>query len=349
MKNWKKTLLNENSSISSAIKCLNNSGLQIILVVNKKNKLIGTITDGDIRRKILSGFSLKSSIKNIIKKNCLTVTLSTSDYMMNKLMQINKVYQLPIINKNKKIIGLKIWHNDTSSSQYENKIVIMAGGKGKRMLPFTKNRPKPLLLLGNKPILEHILVKAKSEGFKNFIISTNYLGHMIRNFFGNGDHWGVSIKYLKENYILGTAGPLALLKPKPKLPFIVCNGDVISDIRFKDLIDFHRKNNALVTMAVKPHELRNPYGVVEINGNKIINLKEKPISKSYVNAGVYAFNPSALKYFKKKAENIDMVTLIKNLIKKSNKVLAFPAYESWFDIGMPKDFKKVKRKINQKN
>jgi len=349
MKNWKKTLLNENSTIRSAIQCLNHSGLQIILVVNKKFKLVGTITDGDIRRKLLSGFSLKNSIKKIINKNCLTTTLSASDYMMNKLMQINKIYQLPIVDKNKKVIGLKIWRKDLISQEYKNTIVVMAGGKGKRMLPYTKNCPKPLLSLGNKPILEHIFLKAKSEGFKNFAVATNYLGHMIQDYFGNGKKLGIKIRYINENFFLGTAGALALLDPVPKLPFIVCNGDVISDIRFKDLISFHIKNQALVTMAVKPHELRNPYGVANIKGNKITDIKEKPISKSYVNAGVYAFNPKILKYLNNKVEYLDMVTLIKNLIRKSNKVLAFPAYEYWFDIGMPKDFNKVKKKLTKKN
>ena len=227
MKNWKKALLDEDSTIRSAIKCLNESGLQVILVVNKKKKLIGTITDGDIRRKLLEGFSIKNSIKKIINKNCLTANPSISEYMMNKLMEINEIYQLPIVDKNKKVIGLKVWRKTLISNQYENTIFIMAGGKGKRMLPYTKNKPKPLLFLGNKPVLEHILAKAKSEGFKNFIISTKYLGHMIRNYFKNGEKWNIKIKYVNENFFLGTAGALALLHPKPKLPFVVCNGDVV--------------------------------------------------------------------------------------------------------------------------
>ena len=238
MKNWKKTLLSENSSIDSAIKCLNNSELQIVLVVKKNRKLIGTITDGDIRRGLLNGYSIKNSIKKIINKNCLTVSRSTSDYTMDKLMDANDIYQLPVVDRNKKVIGLKTWRESVVSDQIENKIVIMAGGKGKRMLPYTKKYPKPLLILGNKPILEHIMIKAKSEGFKNFVFAINYLGHMIEKFFGNGSKLGIKIKYLKEKRPLGTAGALSLLNPKPRLPIIVCNGDVISDIRFRDLLDF---------------------------------------------------------------------------------------------------------------
>tara|TARA_Y100000590_G_scaffold205350_2_gene232875 strand:+ start:10307 stop:11344 length:1038 start_codon:yes stop_codon:yes gene_type:complete len=344
MKNWKKTLLNENSSIGSAIKSLNESELQIVLVVKKNLKLIGTITDGDIRRKLLSGHSIKSSIKKIINKNCLTVSRSTSDYIMNKLMEANDVYQLPIVDKNKKVIGLKTWREPAISDQIENKIVVMAGGKGRRMLPYTKKYPKPLLVLGNKPILEHILIKAKSEGFKNFVLAINYLGHMIEKFFKNGNKLNVKIKYIKEKKPLGTAGALSLLNPKPKFPIIVCNGDVISDIRFRDLLDFHIKNRAHITVAVKPHELRNPYGVIEINGNKIIGLKEKPVSKSYINAGVYVLDPIVFKHFRK-VKYLDMVTLIKKLTKKTSRILAFPAYEYWADIGRPKDYFKVNKRL----
>ena len=175
------------------------------------------------------------------------------------------------------------------------KAMILASGFGKRIRPLTLNCPKPLLKFGDKPILEHIVLKAKSEGFNKFIFSINYLGHKINNFFSNGEDWNVKIKYIKENKPLGTAGSLSLLNPKPKKPFIVCNGDIVSDIRFENLLNFHKKNKSIATMAVKPHELQNPYGVVKVNGNTITNLKEKPISKSYINTGVYAFNPSVLK------------------------------------------------------
>ena len=153
------------------------------------------------------------------------------------------------------------------------------------------------------------------------------------------------IKYIKESSPLGTAGSLSLLNPKPKMPFIVCNGDIISEIRFENLLDFHNRNGAIATMAVKPHELRNPYGVVEVNENQIVSLKEKPISKSYINTGVYVFDPLILKYFLKN-KHLDMNTLFQNLIRQSKKVLAYPAYETWFDIGKPKDLKKAAKKIS---
>jgi len=336
--NWKKTLLDENSPVRAAIQCLNKSTLQIILVVNKKKKLIGTITDGNIRRGMLSGLNINSSIKKIINRKPYTVSKSLSKSAINKLMNMRQIHQIPIIDKRKNILGLYVWNQFGFLETKKNLVIVMAGGKGTRMMPYTENSPKPLLPFGNKPILEHILLKAKSEGFNQFIFSINYLGYMINNFFGNGSSWSVKIKYIKEKLPLGTAGSLSLLNPKPKIPFIVYNGDVISEIRLSDLLNFHIRNNSIATMVVKPYELRNPYGVVKINGNEIVGLKEKPISKSYINTGVYAFDPLVLKYFYKN-KYLDMNTLFQNLIKKSKRVLAYPAYETWLDVGRPKDLK----------
>ena len=343
-KKYKKTLLKENSTIRDTINSLEKSALQVVLIIKPNKMLIGTITDGDIRRGLLSGLKMEDSVKKLINRNPLVATLSMTKSMMNKLMKINKIHQLPIIDKHKKVIGLYVWDEVNILDDRKNLVVIMAGGRGKRMLPFTKDCPKPLLPLGDKPILEHILIKAKSEGFSNYVFSINYLGNMIKNFFGDGKRFNVSIKYLKEKFPLGTAGGLSLLKPRPKSPFIVCNGDIISDIKFGDLLDFHKRNNAFATMAVKPYEIKNPYGVAQIKGNEIINLEEKPVVKSQINTGVYVLDPLIFKYLVKN-KYLDMNVLFKNLIKKSKKVLAYPAYEIWLDVGRPKDFNKASRKI----
>jgi NDP-sugar pyrophosphorylase family protein len=285
---------------------------------------------------------MNSSIKNLVNKNAYTANESISKTVLNNMMSTNLIHQVPIIAKNGKVLNLYMGDKAIHSNKIKNLVIIMAGGKGKRMLPYTKKCPKPLLLLDNKPILEHILNKAKSDGFQNFYLSINYLGHMIKNFFGKGKNLGINIKYIQESFPLGTAGSLSLLRPKPKIPFIVSNGDVISEIGFKNLLDFHIKNKAFATVAVKPYQLRNPYGVVKTNGNEITDLEEKPISKSYVNAGVYAFDPIVLKYIEKN-KILDMNKLIKDLINKSKKVIAYTAYESWFDVGRPSDLKKLSK------
>ena len=342
-KNWKKTLLNKNSNIKKAVQCLEINALRIILVIDKQKKLLGTITDGDLRRGLLKGLKLNSPITNLINKKFFYATKFMSTSYINKMMYSNQIHHMPILDKDKKVLGLKVLGENSLIERKKNLIIIMAGGRGSRMMPLTKRLPKPLLHVRNKPILEHILLKAKSEGFRKFIFSINYLGYMIKNFFGDGSKWNVKIKYLKEDHPLGTAGSLSLLNPKPTTPFIVCNGDVISEIGFNDLLNFHIKNNCVASLAVKPYELRNPYGVVKVNGNRIIDIKEKPISKSYINTGVYAFNPKILRFIKKN-KHLDMNLLIQNLSKNSKKVLAYPAYENWLDVGKPADYKKAKRK-----
>lgn len=338
-KNWKKTLLLENATIRKAIKNLEKSALQIVLVINKKKNLVGTITDGDIRRGLLNGLNINSSIKKLINKNPLIGSSSMSANTMNQIMQTNKINQLPIVDQSKKILGLYFWDAIKYSITQKSQVIIMAGGKGKRMMPHTKTCPKPLLPVGGKPILEHILLKARSEGFNSFIISINYLGEMIEDYFGNGNKWGVKIKYLKENTPLGTIGALSLIKIRPKFPFIVCNGDIISDIKYTDLLDFHIKNKAFGTVAVKPYEIKNPYGVVKIDGNQIVDIEEKPVVKSHVNTGVYVFSPKIINEIKKN-KYLDMNILIQKLLGKMKKIIAYPAYEPWLDIGKPKDLKK---------
>ena len=340
-KNWKKTLLLENSTIRKVIKNLEKSALQIVLVIDKKKNLVGTITDGDIRRGLLSGLNISSPIKKLINKKPLIGSSTMSANTMNQIMQTNKINQLPIVDKSKKIVGLYFWDAVKSSITQKSQVIIMAGGKGKRMMPHTKKCPKPLLPVGGKPILEHILLKARSEGFNNFIISINYLGEMIEDYFGNGSKWGVKIKYLKENMPLGTIGALSLIKNRPNFPFIVCNGDIISDIKYTDLLDFHIKNKAFGTVAVKPYEIKNPYGVVKIDGNQIVDIEEKPIVKSHVNTGVYVFSPKIINEIKKN-KYLDMNILIQKLLGKMKKIIAYPAYEPWLDIGKPKDLKKNK-------
>ena len=348
IKNWRNAMLDQNSSIKSAIKSLNKNALQIILVVNASKQLVGTLTDGDIRRALIKNSNLKRSIKNIINKKPIVAYKSTSQLKINNLMFENDIRHLPIISKqNKKIFDLRFQNDDKKIKKIDNKFIIMAGGRGKRLMPYTKNCPKPMLLLQNKPILEHILIKAKLEGFSNFLISVNYLKKKIKKYFKNGSNWDIKINYIDEKIPMGTAGSLSLLKPEPKLPFILCNADIVTDLKFSEIINYHASNKADVTVVVKIFEMNNPYGVVKLSGNKIKGFKEKPIFKSYVNAGVYVINPSILKFVKNnKKKYLDINELIEKILIKSKKVLAFPAYEKWQDIGNIKNYNKEKKTKN---
>jgi NDP-sugar pyrophosphorylase family protein len=215
-------------------------------------------------------------------------------------------------------------------------MVIMAGGKGTRLHPQTENCPKPLLPIAGKPILEHIIDRAKVQGFSHFILAIHYLGHMIEEYFGNGDAFGVKIGYLREESPLGTAGALSLLDPLPNVPFVVTNGDVLTDIHYGELLDFHVQHNARATMAVRVHEWQNPFGVVETRGVDIIGYEEKPLFHTHINAGVYVLEPSAISFISKSVP-CDMPTLFDRIKEKDMRTIAYPIHERWLDVGRPDD------------
>ena len=218
----------------------------------------------------------------------------------------------------------------------------MAGGKGTRLRPHTDHCPKPMLPVSGKPMLEHIIDRAKSEGFSQFVLAIHYLGHIVEDYFGNGDRLQVKIDYLREQTPLGTAGALGLLNTRPEAPFVVTNGDVLTDIHYGELLDFHIHHNAAATMAVRVHEWQHPYGVVQTKGLDIIGFEEKPVHRTYINAGVYALNPEALNVLEK-AARCDMPTLFERLQVKAKRTVAYPIHEPWLDVGMPEDLSRANR------
>ena len=333
---WKKTVLSLSSNIENAIEILNDTGLKIVLVINESDQLVGTISDGDIRRGLMKGQNISSSIEAIMHRKPLVVTPDIKQNLVVELMLQNKILQIPIVDSNMKILGLHIWENLNQISIRPNKMVIMAGGKGTRLGSLTTNCPKPMLQLGSKPILEHIISRAKNAGFSHFVIAIHHLGHVIEEYFGAGEHLGVRIDYLRESYPLGTAGALKLLNPKPHEPFIVTNGVVLTDIDYGEFLDFHVENSAFATMAVRLHEWQNPYGVVTADGLKIVEYQEKPIVQSYINAGIYVFEPAILDLIIKNGP-FDMPEVFE-LIQTSKEVfISYPIHERWVDLGLPED------------
>jgi NDP-sugar pyrophosphorylase family protein len=217
-------------------------------------------------------------------------------------------------------------------------MVIMAGGKGTRLMPHTENCPKPLLCVRGKPLLEHIIDRAKSEGFEHFVLAVHHLGHMIEDYFGDGRRLQVNIDYVREECPLGTAGALGLLDPLPQSAFIVSNGDVLTDIRYAELLDFHRRHNAAATMAVRLHEWQHPYGVVQTNGVDIVGFEEKPIARSHINAGIYVMEPGALDALSP-SEYCDMPTLFTRLQQRGARTIVYPMHEPWLDVGREEDLR----------
>jgi dTDP-glucose pyrophosphorylase len=333
---WQKAVLPINSKIREAINVLNDVSLKIVLITDASGVLIGTISDGDVRRGLLKGLDLESTIQSIVHHDALVVPPDLNRDLVIQIMIANKIQQIPIVDEGMHVVGLHLWDQINTSTARSNVMVIMAGGRGSRLHPQTENCPKPLLPIAGKPILEHIIERARLEGFSHFILAIYHLGHMIEEYFGNGDALGVKIEYLREESPLGTAGALSLLDPLPKSAFVVTNGDVITDIHYGELLDFHMQHGASATMAVRVHEWQNPFGVVQTQGIEIIGYEEKPVSRSYINAGVYVIEPSAIRMLVKSVP-CDMPTLFDLLQKEESKVLAYPIHERWLDVGRPDD------------
>ncbi|QDD13368.1 CBS domain-containing protein [Candidatus Methylopumilus rimovensis] len=341
---WKHAILLENSSIQDAIVNLDKIAIQIVLVCNKDKTLLGTISDGDIRRGLLKGLTLNSPIKAIMNKNPLVVSKNILRDSVLELMSLNRIRQVPVVDENNKLIGLHLFDYLLEPKDRKNTMVIMAGGRGKRLHPFTNERPKPMLEIAGKPILEHIIQHAKSEGFKSFIISINYLGHILEDYFGDGKKFNIKINYIREDIPLGTAGSLSLLPSAPNLPFIVTNGDVITDIKYGELLDFHNRHDASATMAVRAHEYQNPFGIVQTDGLDIVGFEEKPITRSHINAGVYVLNPQVLELLEL-GEHCDMPGLFERLQTLKKRTVAYPMHEPWLDVGSHHDLEIAKKNI----
>lgn len=338
---WQATLLPLGSTIQQAIYSLEISGLQIVLATINGNKLAGTLTDGDIRRAFLRGLNLDSTIDEVINTKPLIVPPEMSRDVVLQLMQMNKLHQLPVVDGDGFVVGLHAWDSIVTPAALENWMVIMAGGKGTRLRPHTENCPKPMLEIGGKPMLEHIIERAKRDGFKHFLISLHYLGEMIEDYFGDGSSLGVNITYLREDTPLGTAGSLSLITERPSLPFIVTNGDVMTDIHYNEFLDFHIRHSAQATMAVRQHEIQNQFGVVRTNGVEIEGFEEKPVYRSHVNAGIYVLSPSVLDNLESD-EHCDMPTLFERIKKNDGRTIVYPMHEPWLDVGRPEDLHKAR-------
>jgi dTDP-glucose pyrophosphorylase len=344
---WEKALLPIDATLQHAINSLNETSFQIAIIVTSDRILTGTLTDGDIRRGLLQGIDMDSSIELIINRDPLVARPDLGRDSVLQLMQSNRVHQLPIVDEGRHVVGLHLLDELMEPSQLKNIMVIMAGGQGTRLRPQTKNCPKPLLPINGKPMLEHIIERAKAEGFQHFILAVHYLGNMIEKYCGDGSRWNVQINYLYEESPLGTAGALSLLSPRPEIPFVVSNADVLTDICYGDMLDYHNRHSVSATMAVRIHELQHPFGVVRTNGVNILGFEEKPIYRNHINAGVYVLDPKVLDLLKL-GEHCDMPTLFNCLQDNNKKAIVYPIHEPWLDVGHVDDLKRA-QKDHKKN
>jgi dTDP-glucose pyrophosphorylase len=340
MKEWEKNIIRPDTPIRKARQIINTTVSEIALVNDAQCRLVGVITDGDIRRGLLQSISLDEPVELIMNRNFTSVGLNASPEEILELMKLKVLRQIPVMDDQGRVIELKLLTEMTQLSPRENWVMLMGGGLGTRLRPLTDDCPKPLLKVGNKPLLETILGNFIEYSFKKFYISVNYKAQMIENTLKDGSQWGATIRYLREEMPLGTAGALGLLPERPTLPLIVMNADVLSKVNFQHLMDFHQSHKAIATMCVWEYHFQVPYGVAKTDQHRLISIDEKPRHKFFVNAGVYILEPEALDLVPKNAF-LDMTSLFQRLINRGHEPLAFPIWEYWIDIGQPADLERA--------
>ena len=344
IKSWSEVLIKLTDNLGKAIQVLHDSGLRIALVVDKDNKLRGTLTDGDIRRAIMSGMTMSGRISDVMNKLPITAKKIDSREHILSLMNDMSILHIPIVDDAGVICGLETLQQLLEKPSYDNPVFLLAGGFGTRLHPLTKNIPKPLLEVGDKPILETIIEQFIDHGFHDFYISTHFKSELIRNYFKDGNQHGVSIRYIHEDTPLGTAGSLGLLPDNlPDLPIIMMNGDLLTKVNFKHLLDFHCNSNAGATMCVREYDFQVPYGVVAIDGCSIKEITEKPIQKFFVNAGIYVLNKNLINKVDGKSY-LDMTDFLEKELDCGG-VNAFPIHEYWLDIGRIEEYEKANRDV----
>ena len=334
---WRAAVLAPGATVEDGIRNLDTSHLQIALVLDDAGRLLGTLTDGDIRRGLLRGVGLQDTIDGLINNDPLVVSSSVSSEAVRRLMEENRVHEIPVVDSGQQILGLHSWSAVVRGGERSNLMVIMAGGEGRRLRPLTEDCPKPMLPIGGRPILELIVERAIAEGFRRFVFAIRYLGHQIEQHFGDGSGFGAEISYLREKEPMGTAGALALLDPLPAEPLLVSNGDVVSAIRYGEMLDYHSRQEAKATMAVRWHEWQHQFGVVHTDGAEITGFEEKPVGHNYVNAGIYVLEPAVVGLMDPMIP-CDMPRLFERVRDLGDRTVAFPLHEPWVDIGRQDDY-----------
>ncbi len=342
--NWKSILIKPEQPIRDALQLIDSESLRIALVVDDELRLLGVVTDGDVRRGLLNNLTISSPVSCVMNQKPLTAALGTTRKELVRFMEQSKLLAIPLMDGDK-VAGLETLQRVGLYSKYQNPIFIMAGGFGTRLRPLTDNCPKPMLKVGDKPILETMLISFIKAGFVNFYISTHYLPEVIRDHFGDGSRWNVKISYVHEELPLGTGGALGLLPDDiPALPLILINGDVLTNVDYERVLEFHNKNNSEATMCVRDYEYQVPFGVIHGEGNKIISMVEKPVQRFFVNAGIYVISPSIWQSVAKNTR-IDMPTLLEDFISRDANIMMFPIHEYWLDIGRMDDYHRAQTDI----
>jgi dTDP-glucose pyrophosphorylase len=350
--NISKLFVSPDSSIHDAIECIDRSGrVSIALIVDERQHLISTITDGDIRRGILAGLGMSDPIRKLLPLKAqlphpapVVASIETDPTQFLRIMQENAVKQLPLLDADGGIVDIVILSELLPRTKLPLQAVVMAGGLGTRLRPLTDHVAKPMLPVGGRPIMEIMVEKLHKAGIERVDISTNYRAPDIVDYFGDGKTFGIEVNYIREDRPLGTAGALGLME-SPKGTVLVINGDVITQVDFGTMLGYHLEHQAEITIGVRQYCVQVPYGVLECEGSNVRELKEKPQVTFLVNAGIYLLEPSVYDFISK-GEHLDMTELIQRLLDSNRRVVSFPIIEYWLDIGQPADYQKAQDDAN---
>jgi dTDP-glucose pyrophosphorylase/CBS domain-containing protein len=334
------------ASIREAMACIDQNAKGIALVVDQEGHLLGTVTDGDIRRAILAAFDLNSEVKDLLenrackpKPSPLTALVGTPEAELLLAMKKDSLRHMPLLDENEKLLDLVVLGDLVKGVDLPLQAVVMAGGYGNRLRPLTEALPKPMLPVGDKPLLELIVDQLRESGIRSVHVTTHYKGDVIERYFGDGRDHGVQMTYVDEYEPQGTAGALCRMA-ECREPLLVINGDVLTSVDFRAMMNFHEDHASDMTIAVKQHDIEVPYGVIETNGVEITGISEKPVIRQFVNAGIYLLNPGVCGLIPQ-GQRYDIPDLVRLLLQKHYRVVSFPVREYWQDIGRLEDYERA--------
>jgi dTDP-glucose pyrophosphorylase len=339
IEDWRKLVLVTTDTVADAIKVIDSATAKIALVTNGDAHLVGTVTDGDVRRGMLRRLPLDAPVTQVMNDSPVYMPASKPRKQLLQRMSERQIRQIPLVDSSNRIVGLALLDDllGTGINGRPNVAVIMAGGLGSRLRPLTEKTPKPMLKVGNKPLLETIVESLIEHRIGTIYLSINYMADAVRGYFGDGSKWGAEIRYIEENERMGTAGALTLMHPLPEHPFLVVNGDVLTKIDFGSLLDYHEEKGARATMCVREYDFQVPFGVVNIDSDRIIEIDEKPVHRFFVNAGIYVLDPTLLRLMPSE-KYFDMPDLFDLVIAANHFTSVFPIREYWLDVGQIEDF-----------
>ena len=350
MSKLENVLISPDESIRKAIEYIDRNTHGIVLVVDGEGKLIGTITDGDIRRAILDGTLLDKPVSTLLESkrrsrytSPVTAPAGTEPMALIEMMRERRVQQLPLVDSQGWVTDLVTLKELVTEETLPLDAVIMAGGRGTRLRPLTDETPKPMLPVGGRPLMEHLLEGLRASGIQHVQVATHYKRDVIEGYFGDGHELGIDISYVAENRPLGTAGALGLLEA-PDRPLLVINGDILTRVDFRAMLKFHQEQNAEMSIGVRQYEMKVPYGLVETEGTEVLKVTEKPTVNFLVNAGIYLLSPSVYRYIARD-ESLDMTDLIERLLNDGQRIVSFPILEYWLDIGQHDDYLKAQEDV----